>query len=62
MEMLPERKKKFPATLEYPSGTAADSLYHRPPGTVKYRKPDKVFTELMFQEAVIPPARIAPNA
>jgi hypothetical protein len=57
MEMLPEKggRRKFPATWKF-SGWAVDSLYHRPPGKVKLKEPSEMFSELMHQEAVIPPA------
>ena len=56
MGMLPERKRKSPATPGIPTGTAADSLYDRLPGTVKFMEPNEMRTERIHQEAVIPPA------
>jgi hypothetical protein len=55
METLSGRKRKFPATWNIHK-LAADSLYDRPRATLEIRKQKEVFTELMLQEAVIPPA------
>ena len=53
-EYLP-KGTEIPGDLEY-LWMVADSLNDRPRAILGFRKPSEVFTELMLQEAVIPPA------
>jgi IS30 family transposase len=53
-EYLP-KGTEIPGDLEY-LWMIADSLNDRPRAILRFRKPSEVFTELMLQEAVIPPA------